>query len=136
MPKKRTSSPIPARAPLVRRCPKRRAAGAAVRSGDSVAPVARVLKTSVRAIFKWLERYRHGGYDALREGQRSGRQRKVDSKLLRWLYEAITQHDPRQYHFPFCLWTLGVVRILLKRKFGVELSKSGVSRLLRHLGLS
>jgi transposase len=59
--------------------------------------VARVLKTSARAIFKWLERYRHGGYDALREGHRSGRRRKVDAELLRWLYEAITKHDPRQY---------------------------------------
>jgi transposase len=67
-----------------------------------------------------LERYRHGGYDALREGRRSGRKRKVDAELLRWLYEAIIQHDPR----PFCLWTLGIVRTLLQRKFGVELSKS------------
>lgn len=29
-----------------------------------------------------------------------------------------------------------MIRTLLKRKFGVELSDSGVSRLLRHLGLS
>jgi transposase len=55
---------------------------------------------------------------------------------MRWLYQAITKHDPRQYDFPFNLWTLGLVRVLLKRKFGIELSKSGVSRLLRHLGLS
>jgi transposase len=136
MAKKNKSKPKPLTPALEARYQKRRAAVDAVRSGDSVATVARVLKTSVRAIFKWLERYRHGGYDALREGHRSGRQRKVDSELLGWLYEAITQHDPRQYQFPFCLWTLGVVRILLKRKFGVELSKSGVSRLLRHLGLS
>jgi transposase len=121
---------------LEARYQKRKAAVDAVRARDSVATVARVLRTSPRAIFLWLERYRHGGYDALREGDRSGRKRKVDAELLRWLYEAITQHDPRQYQFPFCLWTLGVVRILLKRKFAVELSKSGVSRLLRHLGLS
>jgi transposase len=87
----------------------------AVRAGDSVAVVARVLNPSPRAIFKWLERYRLGGYATLREGQRSGRKRKVDSALLRWLYAAITQHDPRQYQFPFCLWTLGVVRTLLNR---------------------
>jgi transposase len=136
MAKKSKSKPKAISAALEARYQKRRAAVDAVRSGDSVATVARVLKTSVRAVFKWLERYRHGGYDALREAQRSGRQRKVDAELLRWLYKAITQHDPRQYQFPFCLWTLGVVRILLKRKFGVELSKSGVSRLLRHLGLS
>jgi transposase len=136
MAKKNKSKPKPLTPALEARYQKRRAAVDAVRAGDSVATVGRVLKTSSRAIFKWLERYRHGGYDALREGRRSGRKRKVDAELLRWLYEAITQHDPRQYQFPFCLWTLGIVRTLLQRKFGVELSKSGVSRLLRHLGLS
>jgi transposase len=36
----------------------------------------------------------------------------------------------------FCLWTLAIIRTLLEREHGIELSKSGVSRLLRHLGLS
>jgi transposase len=121
---------------LEARYEKRKAAVDAVRAGDAIETVARVLKVSRRAVFKWLERYRHGGYDALREGQRSGRNRKVDAAVLRWVCEAITKHDPRQYQFPFSLWTLAIVRALLKRKFGVELSKSGVSRLLRHLGLS
>jgi transposase len=115
---------------------KRRRAVEAVRSGESIEVVARVLQVPRRTLFSWLERYRHGGYDALREGHRSGRQRKVNAKLMRWLYEAITRGDPRQYQLPFCLWTLALVRLLLQRKFGVALSKSGVSRLLRHLGLS
>ena len=121
---------------LEARYEKRRAAVDAVRAGEPISVVARVMKVSPRALFKWLERYRHGGYHALREGHRSGRKRKVDAELMRWLYEAITKHDPRQYEFPFSLWTLGLVRLLLKRKFGVEMSKSAISRLLRHLGLS
>jgi transposase len=136
MAKKNKQKPKPISPALETRYQKRRAAVDAVCAGDSVATVARVLKTSSRAIFKWLERYRQGGYDALREGHRSGRKRKVDAELLRWLYAAITKHDPRQYQFPFRLWTLAAVRTLLQRKFGVALSKSGVSRLLRHLGLS
>jgi transposase len=123
-------------AKLEARYEKRRAAVEAVRAGEPISVVARVMKVSARALFKWLERYRHGGYHALREGHRSGRKRKLDAELMQWLYEAITQHDPRQYEFPFSLWTLALVRLLLKRKFGVELSKSAISRLLRHLGLS
>jgi transposase len=95
-----------------------------------------MLKVSLRTVFHWLARYRNGGQHALQEGHRSGRPRKLDVEVMRWLYQAITKHDPRQYDFPFHLWTLGLVRVLLKRKFGIELSKSGVSRLLRHLGLS
>jgi transposase len=55
---------------------------------------------------------------------------------MEWLYAAITLGDPRQYQLPFCLWTLALVRQLLRRQFGIQLSKSGVSRLLGHLGLS
>ena len=33
-----------------------------------------------------------------------------------------------------CLWTLAIVRRLLKKEHGVEMSKSGVSRMLKHLG--
>lgn len=126
----------PQSAKLEARYEKRCRAIEAVREGATIEAVARVLGVSPRTVFYWLERYRHGGYDALREGQRSGRKRKLDAQLLRWLYKAITQHDPRQYDFPFNLWTLGLMRILLKRKFGVPLSKSAISRLLRHLGLS
>jgi transposase len=123
-------------AKLELRYEKRRNAVDAVRAGEPVAVVARILKIPHRSLFSWLARYRHGGYDALREGHRSGRGRKASAEIMQWLYEAITLGEPRQYQLPFCLWTLGLVRQLLKRKFGIELSKSGVSRLLRHLGLS
>lgn len=115
---------------------KRRLAVDAVRDGATVESVARMFKVSYRTVFNWMALYRDGGYHALEEGHRRGRPRKVDDKVMRWLYEAITKHDPRQYSFPFNLWTLGIVRTLLKRKFNIELSKSSVSRLLGHLGLS
>lgn len=134
--KRNRPRPRPLSAKLQARYEKRRIAVNAVREGQTVESVARVLKVSLRTLFHWLARYRQGGDHALREGRRSGRPRKVDAEVMRWLYRAVSQHDPRQYNFPFNLWTLALVRILLKRKFGIELSKSGVSRLLGHLGLS
>jgi transposase len=134
MVKKTESRAVSAKLEL--RYEKRRSAVDAVRAGEPIAVVARVLKIPHRTLFSWLARYRHGGYGALREGHRSGRGRKVSPEVMQWLYEAITRGEPRQYQLPFCLWTLSLVRQLLKRKFGIALSKSGVSRLLRHLGLS
>lgn len=134
--KSKRNRPRPLSAKLQARYEKRRMAIDAVREGATVESVARMLKVSMRTVFHWLARYRQGGHHALREGSRSGRPRKLDAEVMRWLYQAISKHDPRQYDFPFNLWTLALVRILLKRKFGIELSKSGVSRLLRHLGLS
>lgn len=115
---------------------KRKAVVDAVSSGESPRTVARVFNVPLRTVFHWVARYRAGGYDALRDGQRSGRPRKVSGAVMRWLYDAITGGNPRQFQFEFCLWTLNIVRAMLKRVHGIELSKSGVSRLLHHLGLS
>lgn len=134
--KRKRSRPRPLSAKLQTRYERRLIAVNAVREGQTVESVARMLKVSLRTVFHWLARYRKGGLRALREGRRRGRPRKVDVEVMRWLYVAIGKHDPRQYEFPFNLWTLALVRVLLKRKFGVELSKSSVSRLLGHLGLS
>ena len=108
----------------------------AIQQGEKPTVVARVFHLPQRTLFHWIEIYRHGGYDALREGKRSGRPRKVNATVFQWLYNAITLGDPRQYQFEYCLWTLSIIRTMLKRCHGIELSKSGVSRLLRHLGLS
>lgn len=115
---------------------KRRTAVEAVRNGEAVSVVARVMKIPLRTLFHWLACYRNGGDHALRDEAKSGRPRKVNAEVMRWLYQAITLGNPRQYQLPYCLWTLALVRQLLKRKFGIEVSKSGVSRLLKHLGLS
>jgi transposase len=104
--------------------------------GEAVVDVARIFDVPERTVFTWLARYRAGGWGALKEGARNGRPRKVDGKVMRWLYRAVTMGDPRQHQFEFCLWTLGVIRSLLKQTHGIEVSKSSVSRLLRHLGLS
>lgn len=105
-------------------------------AGEPVSLVARVNRVPLRTIFRWLASYRHGGWHALRNGERSGRPRKVNEEVIGWLYNAISLGDPRQHQLPFCLWTLNVVRALLKKQWSVELSKSAVCRLLQHLGLS
>lgn len=115
---------------------KRRAVVEAVQRGDPVAVVARVFGVAVRSIFDWLAWYRQGGWHALREGERSGRPRKVSGEVMRWLYRAITMGNPLQYQFEFCLWTLAIVRQMLRREHGIVLSKSAVSRLLGQMGLS
>jgi len=93
-----------------RRYEKRRAVVEAVQRGDAVAVVARVFGVAVRSVFDWLAWYRQGGWHALKEGQRSGRPRKVSPAVMRWLFRAITLGNPLQYRFEFCLWTLAIIR--------------------------
>ena len=98
--------------------------------------VARVYNIARRTLFDWLARYRNGGWDALREGSRRGRPRKLSGEDRQWVYDAVTMGSPLNYQFKFCLWTLNLIRSLIAKERGVQLSKSAVSRLLGHLGLS
>jgi transposase len=47
--------------------------------------VARLHQIPERTIFDWLSLYRVGGWDALKDGQRSGHPRKVSAEAMRWI---------------------------------------------------
>jgi len=98
--------------------------------------VARIYNIPTRTLFDWLARYRSGGWGALKEGARNGRKRKLSADGMKWVYDAVTLGNPLNYQFEFCLWTLNIIREMIARERGVKLSKSSVSRLLSHLGLS
>lgn len=115
---------------------KRRQVVEAIQRGESVAVVARVFDVAQRTIFDWLAWYRQGGWNGLKEGPRSGRPRKVSGAVMKWLYRVITLGNPMQHQFEFCLWTLAIVRQMLRKEHGIELSKSAISRLLGQMGLS
>jgi len=104
--------------------------------GEPIHLVRRIYNIPERTIFDWLSRYRGGGWDALKEGKRRGRPRKLSADHLKWIYRAVTLGNPMNFQFDFCLWTLNALRALIDKELGIELSKSAVSRLLGHLGLS
>lgn len=109
---------------------------AIVLRNESVVTVSRVYNIAQRTIFGWLARYRQGGWHALKEQSRKGRPTKVTGEDMQWLYDAITMGSPMNYKLSFCLWSLNMIRALLKAERDIKLSKSSVSRLLGHLGLS
>lgn len=115
---------------------KRRQAVEAVQAGESVALVARLFRVPQKTLFTWLARYRQGGWQALRDKKRSGRPGKLSAAVIKWVYNAITLGDPRQYQMPFCLWTLAIVRTMIKKHHGIVMSKSAICRLMQQLGLS
>lgn len=134
MPRKTKKKPISAKAQG--RYERRRTAIDALNRGEDLDDVAAVMDVPRRTLFDWVAKFRRGGEHALRDGAKSGRPRKADAKVLGWLYDTITMGDPRQFQLPYVLWTLGIIRRVLKQKHAIEMSKSGVSRLLKHLGLS
>lgn len=114
----------------------RKRAVSAVQNGESPEAVARAFCVNRVTVYGWLARYRAGGWDALSAAKRGGRKPKLDARMLRWIYEAVTMKNPEQFQFKFALWTSKMLVGIIDAKFGVKISKSSVCRLLNQLGLS
>jgi len=114
----------------------RRRGVAAVQAGESPEDVIRVLGISRATMYGWLALYRHGGWGQLDARKRGGRKPKLRGLALAWIYRVITLGDPRQYKFEFALWTSRMVRVLIRRRWGISLSRASVCRLLNQLGLT
>jgi len=114
---------------------RKRAVGS-VQDGTSPELLAETLGISRAALYGWLARYRSGGWDALDARKRGGRPRKLGSREMRWVYTTVSSKNHLQMHFRFALWTLDMIRAVIKRHLGIELSRSSVGRLMDQLGLS
>ena len=114
----------------------RRRGVAAVQEGESPEVVARILGVNRVTVYGWLARYRDGGWDQLDARKRGGRKPKLDAKAMSWIYRTVTLGDPRQFKFRFALWTSRMIGELIRRRFGVGLSRASVCRLLNQMGLS
>ena len=107
-----------------------------VQAGESPEVVIKVLGFSRSCIYEWLSRYRSGGWHALRAIPLNGRPRKITGPQMKWIYKTVTLKNPLQLKFEFALWTRGMIRVLIKEKFGIQLSLASVGRLLAQLGLT
>lgn len=114
----------------------RRRAVARVQSGESPEEVIRTLGFCRACIYNWLAMYRAGGWEALDARKRGGRRRKLSGPNIRWVYRVVVGSDPRQYRFPFALWTRQAIAVLIYRQFKIRLSKNSVGRLLAQLGIT
>ena len=114
----------------------RKRAVAQVLAGESPETVIRTMGFCRACIYNWLAMYRAGGWDALDARKRGGRPRKVTARMMAWVYRVVTCGDPRQYKFPFALWTRGAIATLLYRRYGVRLSANSVGRLLAQRGIT
>jgi len=109
---------------------------ARVAAGESPEAVAAGLGINRRTIYRWLSSYHYGGDDAIKAKPVPGAPRKLNDKQLAKLARLIRGQTPLQLKFEFALWTLAIIRELIRREFGVGLSEVSVGRLMKRLGFS
>lgn len=107
-----------------------------VESGESPEAVAVGMGFNRRAVYRWLEAYHYGGEQALQAKPIPGAPPKLDARQMSKLGRIVRTKNPLQLHFPYALWTLAMIREVVKQQFGVALSEVSVGRLMRRLGFS
>jgi transposase len=114
----------------------RKRAVARVQGGESPEVVVKAIGFTRACIYNWLAMYRAGGWHALEARKRGGRPRLLKGRMIAWVYRAVVGTDPRQYKFPFALWTRNSIATLIHRRYGIRLSANSVGRLLAQLGIT
>jgi transposase len=84
-------------------------------------------------ICDWLAKFRAGGYGALKSKPTPGPKPKLDSKMLKWVYDVVTQKNPRQMRFEFALWTREMVQQLILKKYRIKLGLKSIPNFLKIL---
>lgn len=107
-----------------------------VQAGESPEEVAIELGINRRTIYRCLAAYHYGGEDALKAKPIPGAPPKLDAKQMARLVKIIRDKNPQQFKFDYALWTLATIREVITREFGVKLSETSVSRLMKRLGFS
>jgi len=108
----------------------------AVRSGQTASSVAAAFGVNTRSVFRWLAAYVNGGQDALLAKPVPGRPPKLTPEQMAWIAHTVRENTPQQLKFAFGLWTLKLIRDLIKREFDVYLSVTTTHLVMRTLGFS
>jgi transposase len=114
----------------------RMAAVRRVEAGESPEAVAAGLGINRRTIYRWIEAFHYGGESALKAKPIPGAPPKLDARQMARLARIVHTKNPLQLNFEFALWTLAMIRVLIRREFDVSLSEVSVGRLMRRLGFS
>jgi transposase len=105
-------------------------------SGESPETVAKGMGLNRRTIYRWLEAHYYGGENALKAKPIPGAPPKINARQMESLARIVREKSPLQLKFSYALWTLAMIRELIRQKFSVNLSEVSVGRLMRRLGFS
>ena len=103
--------------------------------GTGPAEVARRLGVTTGAASQWKKAWTENGKEGLRSVPHPGSKPKLPREKLPQL-ERLLLRGPKAHGFSTELWTLGRIRELIQRHFGVTYDESQISRILRSMNWS
>lgn len=110
----------------------------AVHNGMKQVEAANIFGVTRQAIGKWYKAFKENGLKALKAKPQG--KPKSQGKLKPWqcaqIAKSVIDHTPDQLKLPFTLWTREAVTTLIKKRFGISLSKWTVGRYLKKWGFT
>jgi transposase len=104
-----------------------------VAQGMTCPEVARLLGDAPRSVEYWVRGFEEKGLAGLREGERTGRPRRLDEKQLREINVALRQM-PRDVGLSGNLWDGKTLAAWIIQKYEIDLGVRQCQRLFRQLG--
>ncbi len=104
-----------------------------VAQGMTCPEVAKLLGHAPRTVEYWVHGFEEKGLAGLREGERSGRPRRLSEKQLREVNAALRQM-PREVGLGGNLWDGKTLAAWIERQYGIDLGVRQCQRLFRQLG--
>ena len=104
-----------------------------VAQGMTCPQVAELLGDAPRSVEYWVRRFEQSGLAGLREGERSGRPRRLNEKQLREINAAL-RRMPRELGLGGNLWDGKTLAAWIAQRYGMKLGVRQCQRLFRQLG--
>lgn len=104
-----------------------------VAQGMTCPAAAKLLGDAPRSVEYWVRGFEEEGLAALREGERSGRPRRLSEKQLQAV-NAVLRHMPREVGLGGNLWDGKTLAAWIERKYEISLGVRQCQRLFRQLG--
>ncbi|BBL76769.1 IS630 family transposase [Methylomagnum ishizawai] len=104
--------------------------------GHGPEEIAKAYNFNRHCIYRWLNQYDAGGFEALKSDMPPGATPLVSNEMDEWLKHVVLSHTPIDFEYDTNLWTCGILAELLKREFAVTVSESTVRLHLKKLGFT
>ena len=107
-----------------------------VREGGSPSAIMKSLGFNRTTIYRWLDKEKTNGRNALLSSKASGPERRLNTSKQQRVRRWIIGKDPRDFGYAEALWTRKIIAELINRRFRIKFSLSGISKLLKHLKIT
>lgn len=97
--------------------------------------ISKILHAPRSCVSEWLKNYEEHGYEALLEGQRSGRNSELSSEQLTELGDIIDS-GPIAYGYTSAIWSSLMIRDIIRNEFSVDYHAGHVRKLLHKMNFS